>query len=317
LIPATSVSPFIGDLELPKENTHILLINRVADTIPCEAARKLMRTEYLSLCFGSIVADTFFYSPNREIVEISERLHGKEGEKTNELTFHLLELAKGYKSDSLLSMTLGHISHCVFDMIFHPVIYYLVGNYYDEDPLKRRAAVYRHRLMETRLDYELNNRFHLHSILRGDETRLHDFLELFAARFNVGKEELVKAYRRQVMGNRCFKSPLTYIFIRILHRLGAKGCGHILPLFYRHLGTDDLQFRQTVSIRDIIEGHPRRENLNEMLESARKEAINRITAAIVYYDGNVDQAAAMEIIRGESLDTGREGCPVGMIRYTE
>jgi len=276
-----------------------------------------MRDEYLSLCFGSIVADTFFYSPNNEIVEISERLHGKEGEKTNEFTFHLLDLAKGHKSDSLLCMTLGYISHCVFDIIFHPVIYYLAGNYYDDDPLKRKVAIYKHRLMETRLDFEVNNKYHLHNILKWDESRLHDYLEIFAARFNVCKKELINAYRRQIMGNRCFKSPLTYIFIRILHRFGAKGYDHILPLFYWHLKSDDLRLRETVNIRDIIEGHPRRENLTDMFETAREEAIRRITAAIVYYDGNVEQAAAMEIIRGESLDTGKEGCPVRLIMHTE
>ena len=302
---------------MPKENTHILLVNRVVDTISCESAERLMRSNYTSLCFGSIVADTFFYSPSREIVEISERLHGKEGERTNELTFHLLDLAKGYKSDSLLCMTLGYISHCVFDMVFHPVIYYLVGNYYDEDPSKRAAAVYKHRLMETGLDHELNNRYHLHGILSGDDAKLHDFLEIFATRYGVGKEELVKAYRRQIRGNRHFRSMITYMFVRLLHKSRIRNFDHILPLFYGHLKTDGLRLDHTVSVRDIVEGHARLENVSDMFETSREEAIRRIMAAIVYYDGNVDQAAAMEIIRGESLDTGREGCPVRLIRHTE
>ena len=302
---------------MPKENTHILLVNQVLESISCESARKLMRAHYVSLCFGSVVADTFFYSAEKDIIEISEKLHGKEGEKTNDLTFHLLDLAKNFKSDSLLCLTLGYISHCVFDMIFHPVIYYLVGNYYDENPAKRDAAIYKHRLMETRLDYEVNNRYHLHNILSGDDVRLLDFLEIFADRYKVGKGELIKAYRTQIRGNRCFKSHFTYKLVYLLDRLGIRNFGHILPLFYGHLQTDTLQLQQDVSFRDIVEGHARRETLADLFDSAREEAIKRINAAIVYYDGNVGQAAAMEIIRGESLDTGREGCSVRSIRHTE
>jgi hypothetical protein len=40
-------------------------------------------------------------------------------------------------------------------MTFHPVIYYLSGNYYDEDPEKRARAVYHHRHLETCLDRDL------------------------------------------------------------------------------------------------------------------------------------------------------------------
>lgn len=301
---------------MPKENTHIFLVKGIIDTIRSDTTRKLMRSNYDCLCLGSIVADTFFYSSSKDIVEISEKLHGKEGERTNELTFHLLDRAKSSRSDNLLCMALGYISHCVFDMIFHPVIYYLVGNYYDDNPSKRESAVYRHRLIETRLDSDLNNKHHLHDILRGDDPKLHEILAIFAERYNVSNDELIKAFKKQVRGNRCFKSPLTYKLIYLLNKYKIINCSLILPLFYGHLETDKLQLKQTIDYRDIVDGHARQESLQDLLESARVEAITRIDAAVSYYEGNLDRAAAIRVIRGESLDTGREDCPVTRINHT-
>jgi hypothetical protein len=262
------------------------------------------------------VADTFFYSSSKDVVEVSERLHGKNGERTNELTFHLLDRARCDRSANLLCATLGYISHCVFDMIFHPLIYYLVGNYYDDDPAKRESAVYRHRLLETRLDSDVNNRYHLHNILKGNDSRLHDIIGIIAHRYDVGKEESVKAFKKQIKGNRCFRCPVTYRVIHILNRIGIIKYDQILPLFYGHLETDTLELEQSIDFRDIIDGRKRRESLPDMIDLARGEAIKRMNAAIAYYDGTMGQAAAMEVITGESLDTGREDCPVSRITHT-
>lgn len=302
---------------MPKENTHILLVNNIIDSFPSDTTREVMRANYESLCFGSIVADTFFYSSNREVVEISDKLHGKEGEKTNELTFHLLDRARSDRSDNLLCFALGYISHCVFDMIFHPVIYFLAGNYYDDNPAKRESAIYRHRLLETRLDDNVNNRFHLHEILREDDKRLHEILGIFAQRYRVDEEELLKAYKKQIKGNRCFKCHFTYKLIYLLNKFRIRKFSHILPLFYSHLKTDNLELKHTIDFRDIIDGRARQESLTGMLESAREEATKRINAAIAYYDGEMDRAAALLVIRGESLDTGREDCPVSSINHTK
>jgi Zinc dependent phospholipase C len=302
---------------LPKENTHIYLANRIIETIPCDTTRGLMRANYDFLCLGSVVADTFFYSSCSEVMEISERLHGKEGEKTNELAFHLLELAMNDRSESLLSLALGYISHCVFDMIFHPVIYYLAGNYYDDDPSKRDSAVYEHRLLETRLDVHLNDRFHIHNILREDDTNHHEVMGIFAAKYNVEKEELIRAYRKQLRGNRHFKSQFTYKLIYLLNKYKIKKYEQILPLFYGHLQRDFRELKLTFEIRDIIDGRTMRWSLDELLESAREEGIRRIETAVDYFYGRIDKIAAMEVIRGESLDTGREDCPVNSINHTE
>jgi hypothetical protein len=301
---------------LPKENTHIFLINSVMDRFPSVQARDMMHANYTALCFGAIVADTFFYSPDSRLIEVAERLHGKDGEKTNELTFHILEKAREEGSEGVLCMALGYISHCVFDMILHPIIYYLVGNYYDDDHSKRKSAVYRHRLIETRLDHDVNGKYHLNEILRADDMTLHYFLGILADRYGVDRCGMVHALKKQLRANRCFRSTMVYWGILILDKLGIGDFGLILPLFYRHLKQEHPKLDQNIRFRDIIEGDSRERKLQELFDHAMEESIRRISAAISFYQGTIDKSAAMEIIRGESLDTGREGCPVTMIIHT-
>jgi hypothetical protein len=282
----------------------------------CAETRTVLQANYESLCFGSIVADTFFYSANKEVMEISEKLHGKEGENTNELTFDLLDRARQSRSDHLLCMTSGYISHCVFDMIFHPVIYYLVGNYYDSDDSVRETAIYKHRLMETRLDHDINSSFYLHNILNANDGLIHECLEIIAARYNIPNGHLINAYRKQILINRCFRNGLAYRLVYLLDKLKIGDFSKILPLFYHHLHKDSLELTEKIEYRDIVHGRELTESLADLFQTAKAESINRINAAFAYYHDRIDRAAALQIIRGESLDTGREGCPVRHIAYS-
>jgi hypothetical protein len=54
-----------------------------------------------------------------------------------------------------------------------------------------------------------------------------------------------------------------------------------------------------------------------LLKAAEDESIKRIDAAYAYYNDTIDRGCAMEIVRGESLDTGEEGCPVDMAIYSK
>jgi hypothetical protein len=302
---------------LPKENTHILFINDIIHALQCEETRSVLQANYSSLCFGSIVADTFFYSSNKDVMEISEKLHGKDGENTNELTFDLLDRARCHRSDNLLAMTVGYISHCVFDIKFHPVIYYLVGNYYDNNDSVRQTAIYRHRLMETRLDHDINNSFYLDNILSLNDKLMHEILEIIAGKYNIANGHLIKAYKKQIVINKCFRNGLAYRLIFYLDKLKIRDFSKILPLFYHHLQNDNIEIAEKLDYRDIVHGRNMTESLSNLFVSAKSESINRINAAFAYYHDRIDKAGAMQIIRGESLDTGREDCPVCNIAYSK
>jgi hypothetical protein len=301
---------------LPKENTHLLLINGVIDAMDCAEIRGILKANYESLCFGGIVADTFFYSGNKNVVQIAEELHGKEGERTNGLTFELLDHARRHRSEKVLCVSMGYISHCVFDMTLHPVIYYLTGNYYDKDATRSDQAVYRHRLMETKLDNDINNKYYLDKILDWNNKTVHEILELIAVRYNITNGDLVKAYKKQIRINKCFRSGFIYKLIHLLSKLHILDYKNILPLFYHHLQMDEIEIDETIKYCDIVSGKELQSNLTALLKFAEDESIKRIKAAFAYYNDMVGKADAMRIIRGESLDTGREDCPVHKVIRT-
>ncbi|HEX9022307.1 MAG TPA: zinc dependent phospholipase C family protein [Geobacteraceae bacterium] len=289
------------------------MINGIIETMDHPGVRDLLRANYDALCLGGIMADTFFYSSNKDVVKIGEVLHGKDGERTNWLTFELLDHARRQRCEKYLSLTMGYISHCVFDITFHPVIYYLTGNYYDKDSSRREMAVYNHRLMETRLDSHVNNRFYVDEILDENDHFAHESLEVIADKCNITNGDLLKAYRKQIRGNKCFRNGFMHKLIRIMSKLRILDYKNVLPLFYHHLKKHEMELSETIRYRDIISGSEIERSLSSLLKHAQEESIRRIKTAFAYYEGKVDLEGAMLIIRGESLDTGREECPVHMV----
>jgi hypothetical protein len=302
---------------LPKENTHILFASDIISSINCNKTKAALQTHYEALCFGCVVPDTFFYSSRKEIIDISEILHGKDGEKTNELTFDMLDRARQFRSENLLCLASGYISHCVLDMFFHPVIYSLVGNYYDNNLSKREAAIYNHRLMETGLDRVVNKKYYLHDILDANDRPIHDSLELIAAKFNIANGHLIETYKKQIRINRCFRNRFIYTLIYLLNKWKIRDFANILPLFYDHQQKDKMELKGVFDYCDILHGHALQESFANLFESAKKESIKRITAAFDYYDDDIDKSCAMQIIKGESLDTGKEGCSVSNIAFSK
>ena len=301
---------------MPKENTHLYLVNSIMDAMEHAQVRVMLKENYVALCLGGIVPDTFFYSSNKDVVRVGEELHGKDGERTNRLTFELLDLARGHRCEKVLSLAMGYISHCVFDMTFHPVIYYLTGNYYDGEAGRRDRAIYRHRLLETKLDSHVNNRFYLDDILDEHDGFAHEALEIISGRCGLANGDLVKAFRTQIKSNRYFRNGLMHRMIHLLSRLRVLNYGNVLPLFYHHLKKDAIELEETIRYRDILSGRELEGNLSTMLRHVRDESIERIKAAFAYYNSLIDKAEAMRIIRGESLDTGREDCPVRLVICT-
>jgi len=275
-----------------------------------------LQANYEALCFGCVMADTFFYSSNKDIVKISERLHGKDGEKTNELTFDLLDRARQHKSVNLLCLSIGYISHCVFDIIFHPIIYSLAGNYYDKNASKSKQAIYNHRLLETRLDNNINNRYYLDKILSVNDKLIHEMLDIIAVKYNISNGDLIKAYKKQILGNKCFRNSFTHKVVYQLNKLNILNLENILPLFYNHLHIDDVEFSDTINYIDILDGQKMQVSLSDIISSAKDETIKRMNAAFDYYNDIIDKAVAIQIIRGESLDTGKEGYSVHKVSYS-
>lgn len=116
---------------------------------------------------GTIAPDIFYYyhflsRQKSEIAQIWGDLHHHTKVVELILTFLdiILETEDTLYRDRLIAFTLGYICHCVVDIVTHPYIFYISGDYYNKDPKISSEAQYNHMKVEFALDsYLLDNRW--------------------------------------------------------------------------------------------------------------------------------------------------------------
>ncbi|MCB1157822.1 MAG: zinc dependent phospholipase C family protein [Leptospiraceae bacterium] len=122
---------------------------------------KLLKSEE---CFryantGTIAPDIFYYyhvlNPDKsKKAQIWGDLHHHT--KVVELILSFLDLIQkteeGLYRDRMLAFTLGYICHCAVDVVTHPYIFFISGDYYNDDVKVRTLAQYNHLRVEFALD---------------------------------------------------------------------------------------------------------------------------------------------------------------------
>jgi hypothetical protein len=286
---------------MPKENTHLMFAHEVLDH--CSDARLLRdacaHMDHYRL--GSFIPDTFFYASTKPLKEISEVLHGKDGAPTNEAILDVLDQGCGPFD---LAFALGYLTHCALDIVFHPVINALAGDYYDSDPEKRRSSVYLHRHLETSLDARTGNTARIHRLARPGLVKGLAYERFIRRRFSAPQGSLKTALSRQLLLNRFFESAAAYAAARILSRLGASGAYETLALFYPNLRRDTTRITETITFFDPGTSAERQVTLRELFSRARNKALGMMTAAAGYARGEISRQDLIEAVPGENLSTG-------------
>ena len=301
---------------MPKENTHLYFAHQlIAETEQIEwkrVTKENMQAYYL----GSVMPDTFYYSPKERVRSVSEILHGRHGELTNTLVFDLLDQARERQSEVDLAFALGYLTHAALDITFHPLIYFLSGNYFDEDKGRRLEAMYMHRHLETYLDHKVNEDYFFHDLIRLKIIKKLGFPEILKAKFGVKKAETAELLIRKNLMSMLENSRVAYIFFYSLFKLGVDSAKLFYGLFYANLNADPRIIPDLVDYRDLISGHPKRELITDLFDQADNLASDYFETAFAYYEGKLSRAEAEKHIRGESFNTGRIGVPVSAIKYT-
>ncbi len=297
---------------MPKENTHIFFAEMVRKELPGSDLFDLLSREKECYYLGAVMADTFFYGKDDSIVRISDTLHGKDGNPTNEIIIDVLENGT---TDRDLAHILGYITHCALDMTFHPVIYYLTGNYYNQKTTEG-SVKYRHRYMETCLDIAIGNTFRMHLLLKPELLEGLVFESLIADRFSLPGPGVSRAFVRQMRFNRCFTSEAAYFAALILNGFGLLRDPDLPPLFYRGATRCDCSMKKDVTYRDLLSGEEKVTTVTELFAVAKEKALEMMTAAYAYSTGTISRDECLKKIPGESLDTGLVKTPVSDIRYT-
>jgi hypothetical protein len=262
---------------------------------------------------GSISPDIFYYSGKESLEKISEFFHGKTGNPTNVPIISMLEAASGPKD---ISFILGYITHCALDITFHPAIYYLSGNYYNEDPAKRMQAIYMHRHLETCVDRDLGNTMRLHETIRTSLLEGIVFERYISHAFMTDPRTTRHVLRRQIVSNMLFTSRTAYRIAGAASRVGLLKDRALLGLFYGDVGNGKC-LPQTITIQDLISGEERTTTVAELLSLARAAALPMMKAAYAFHKGDITRDELVRAIPGVSLDTGKLGVTPASIRYTK
>ncbi|MDT8272140.1 MAG: zinc dependent phospholipase C family protein, partial [Desulfomonilia bacterium] len=200
---------------MPKENTHLFFSHGLLEDLPGDELLRELSLNIDAYYLGAVLPDSFYYSADNSVASISAFIHGKDGNPTNTLIFEVLDQEP---RGADLALILGFITHCALDIVFHPVIYYLSGNYYDPDPKNRSRATYWHRHLETGLDIALDNTLRMPALVRPRVLKGLIFERLVSRHFKVTGSRIRGTIRKQVLLNRVFESRRVYRLARLLLR---------------------------------------------------------------------------------------------------
>lgn len=300
---------------MPKENTHLFIANQIYRNLPHSPSKTIIGAHIGHYYLGCIAPDTFYYHKAAGIQKIGDVLHGEGDVPTNELIFSMLDRSRSSRNERDLAFVFGYITHCVLDMTFHPIIYYFSGNFFDNDKKKRANAIYLHRHLETYLDSKFNDAF---SVYKFVDARLADgllFLDVLSERLNASKNEFKSALKMQRLYNRLFRngafSKTGFPIARHLDAIETEA-----GLFYENLKYDERKIEEEFYYQDTVYGANQKATLTGLIYTAIQESQRRIMAAFAYFSGSIPRNEALEIIRGESLETGKVGITAAGVRFT-
>lgn len=109
-------------------------------------------------CFGAVAPDIFYFyhifSSRQQIgMEWANRIHHS---RVFELVLAFLDRVRHDENQERrkkrLAFALGYISHCAADIVTHPYIFYITGNYYSKDRGEASRAQENHLRVENILD---------------------------------------------------------------------------------------------------------------------------------------------------------------------
>ncbi|MBW2637217.1 MAG: zinc dependent phospholipase C family protein, partial [Deltaproteobacteria bacterium] len=279
---------------MPKENTHIYFAEMVREGLESSDLSSLLSREKEYYYLGAVIADTFFYGKGESIVKISDAIHGKDGNPTNEIIIDVLENGTAERD---LAHILGYITHCALDMTFHPVIYYLTGNYYKQKKIEG-SVKYRHRYMETCLDIAIGNTFRIHSLFKPRLLEGLIFESLIADKFSLPGSRVRSALVRQMRFNRYFTSRAAYFVALILNSFGLLRDPHLLPLFYRGVTGRGCSMKEDIQYRDLVSGEEKVTSVAALFDLAKEKALEMMAAAYGYAKGTITLEECLKKIPG-------------------
>jgi len=305
---------------------------------------------------GAVAPDIFYYyhflSPLRsKNAQFWGDLHHHKNPFSLIFTFldQLGDLDDEIVYNKLLAFTYGFICHCAVDIVTHPYIFYISGDYYNVDPKISSAAQVNHLRVEFALDsfllefrwgmnphsYDFNQYIDIRTPKRKD--RMDSVVWYFWQ--NGLHETYPREFNKQYIGSKKKIIPGdlindSYIGFMEFHRLldsrstfmrGFLKAFDFLTLYRFKSSVLVLPVRQDIDVRIMNEDkrpwfYPAmptkmsRETFIELVNRAASESIDAMTKASEFLSNNSKKDSIFKEYDGYNLDTGMKYRGVGAMK---
>jgi len=273
---------------IPKELTHWHIAREALRRgIPQEVG-EIIASNLPLYYIGAIVHDMAFYDLSKtseaSIERFANQLHGVAGEDTLAPLIEIMEMALSQTNkQASLAFLLGMLTHFVADSMFHPMIYYMSGNYFADDQKERSKAVFRHRLLETAIDLWLQRvdpmeyPTDLNRLWREAGEPARQVFKLLVAKYTNHREKNIiahfnKAWRNYRFLQTAFSWSIPYQVLTLFRRCGYSEAAKLEALFYKQ-PLDLSFFDRTLDWLHPVTGEPNKMTLNQLYDLSVKKVI--------------------------------------------
>ncbi len=293
------------------ENTHLWAADAVKEQLTNDALRELINSSIDYYYFGAVFPDTFSFSHDKKISDISNFLHGENGTPANGVVFDVLDRTKHARDKKNLAFICGFLTHCAIDIVFHPVVFYFSGYKTTSRPQEQARSSYLHWHYETFIDKRFNGTFFLHQLIKPavvNNLTIAPILKL-------SKQLIRDCLAKQISYFRRIHSRLFYNVYRVLAKIRWIEKKYIAG-FYANLDVDQTRLAEKIEYHDIISGGTKEATLDGLMAEAIEMGAKMVECAYDYYAGKISRQACERTVAGNNLDTGQIGKTKADIKFS-
>lgn len=303
---------------MPAEYAHFCIADRALATVYAPKLKAMIQKHKNVFYLGCLGPDTPYYYLSgvykSEMSQLADVLHGRSGENTLNVFDRLVSYYKDEIPDYAWAYVLGYSMHVITDGIFHPMVYYFTGDPNHSDPAISENAQYRHRVLESALNYYYRDKIKLKnkglvknsvasmSISKDQLLRLMRFL--FFGHEKLPLEAVEDSLKKHCRFQSYFNNPFMKLIVSIISIFARKSLGIVKGNFYMP------SFRKHVSKIDGIFDyqHPvTGERFSRRIEDLERQVSKRTQQLFGQIEIHLGKDDFMDIIRnikGWDLETG-------------
>lgn len=319
---------------MPREGTHWAILENTLSGLEeegsCPALVRVLHGHRAAAYWGAVYPDVPYYlERDPEFEKIADHLHGVWRTDTFDpiraLSHRVLSDMPAVETlpAACWAFIIGGITHVIADSVFHPLIVYYTGNYYESDIKIQNEVRRRHRLIESYLDiwvadeYQIEYAANLNQALQdlkvGERciaeflaNSIAEYLQLQAGLAEVNTVDrwlsgLAQFKKRQSQ----FRSPGFAIFVRLLNLMSGRRFSAeeamFLPGRKHYAGALDAK----ISYRCPVNGTPFQHSFRDLF----CQSVERCIDVVKLFEPLAEQSTETlteEILnlKGDSMDLG-------------